>query len=462
MDADRLDKIIEQLRRDERKQLEESWQRMKKHYRRYRERLKKDPEDVDALKYDRLARRRFGDLYDAEFRGEEEVGQEKPVSPARTNHQAIDEDEGGQKHSDRSNSGERHSKRTRAQHGVHLGSAYSWEEEGEARKEMRKKRERERWKQENPPSIRPRSDLHWGDESIWLKEPIWIEGYSRYLQKDQLSTWYASLDTGSSAGNYLVLAGALALLVYYRRGARSVLWTSAQLVYLTPWLAVVLTWEAAQLLFHYVLPPVVFAAILLFLGAWDYVLVPAVRWLGRELGPVAYWTAFAVTAAWAVWAALATIVWLRWPFVYTAITAALVAGGWALQAYVVAPAARAVRERVFGPRVYWVAVAIFSIWVIYGALWLKSLWWLASPTTPIPTDPPLSLLETIDLHPDVDPEEVVAVRTVWDALGKHANERLFEYFLGRWEKRFMDWFVDVGYVLRPCHYVDCIVPDDVW
>jgi len=55
------------------------------------------------------------------------------------------------------------------------------------------------------------------------------------------------------------------------------------------------------------------------------------------------------------------------------------------------------------------------------------------------------------------------VRTVRDALGKHVNERLFEYFEeSEWEKRFMDWFVDWGYSLRPCHYPNCRIPEEDW
>lgn len=487
-----LDKHVVQTERNKRQELEDSWGQMKSFYKKYRDRLQKDPKDEIALYLDNKARTIYGDLYDAEFRGEVEDGHQpkpKPIPPAVVDHRGEeevgeDENEGKQRQEDADfyNYYERHLEREkihwdqlRAENSLEEGGEGRRREEEETRREEKEKERKKKQKGSNRhdssdgPSqpkrihLRPLTEVSWGGGSVWHKGGIGIG-------PNQLSSspWFSSLDTGSPTSNYLLLAGVLLLLLCYWRRALPVLETSAQLLYLVPWLAHVLVWQAAPLPFHYILHLASAAATPLFRGLRDYVALPTARWLGRELCPVAYWTAVAVAAAWATRAVFAVVMWLGWPFVwavvYTVVAAALVAGGWALQTYVVAPAARAIRERVSGPRVYWIAVAIFSIWAVYGALWLGSLWWWVSLPFRAPNpDQTLSLLQRMELDPGLNLMQVAVVRTVRDALGKHVNERLFEFFdASQWEKRFVDWFVDLGYLLRPCHYSNCKIPNEDW
>lgn len=422
---DEIRSIIERLQRqneeNERTKQErlEYWERTKGEIREWRERIRRDFRDYEAWDNDNWARKYFGGLYTAEFyghpytakvQGEEDPTKRSSPRASRQQKERATNKKGSQKN-----------------HGP--GGVY------------------------HPPTPHRRPDFAWIDGPIWPNRQLLSQLHQSW------SPWYSSLDTGSQGLNGLLLAGALVLLVYYRRGVRSVLTTSAQLLYVTLWLVAVLVSEAERLLVDAFSLVFGFIAGLLYRVARDYVVLPTARWLGRTFRDMVYGVAAAVLVSWFVYATWLVLRWMA--FVCLTGATALVGGGWALQTYVVGPLARLMGDRV-RPQVYWVAVAVFAIWAAYGTMWMASLWWCFSPASPNSGTLPLSFMEMAGLEPELDLGHVV-VRTVRDALGVHVDERLFTFSdAGRWEKRFMDWFVDRGYVLRPCRYPNCIIPDAEW
>ncbi|KAK8090606.1 hypothetical protein PG994_000111 [Apiospora phragmitis] len=253
----------------------------------------------------------------------------------------------------------------------------------------------------------------------------------------------------------MVLVGALVLLLHYRRGVRVVLSMSARILYVVPWLAAVLTQEAAWLFGRYLVAALAWFGRALYRSLRDWLVLPTARWVGRTFEPVVAGVFDVTIAAWAVYGAGWV---LRRMFWYLASAGAFVGGWWALLVCIVSfPRAPSKRERVV-PRVYWVRVAVFTISAVYVAMWLPSLYFSPSPSHS--TDPKrLSFMEKIGRDPELDPQHVV-VRTVRDALGNHIDDRRFAFDVDRCEKRYMDWFVDSGYVLRPCKYPNCMIPTE--
>ncbi|KAK8059853.1 hypothetical protein PG996_009783 [Apiospora saccharicola] len=359
--------MLDEYEEDRRKRLKEDWELEKALTRDLRERLRRDPWDDEAWENDRWIRMQFGDLYTAEFRGEEDP----PRPPARR--------------------------------------AFGQEVEHK-REEVKKE----------PEAYHGLADVH--TPPLLHQRP---------------------------AVNGLLLIGALALIVYYRRGARTVLTTSAQLLYVMPWLVTVMASEAVRLLAGPIFFVVSYAVGLLYWVLRDYIVLPTAGWFERTFSRTVYGVAAAVVVSWVVYATLVVLQWVLPVYLVSFVT--LMGGGWALQAYVLGPLAR--------PRVYWIAVAI---WAAYGAMWLEDLRWYSFPTSPYSETPPLSFMEMEELDPGLSLGHVV-VRAVRDALGTHVDERLFAFFdADQWEKRFMDWFVDRGYVLRPCQYLGCMIPDEEW
>ncbi|KAK8128087.1 hypothetical protein PG984_009195 [Apiospora sp. TS-2023a] len=416
-------KRLDEYEEDRRKRLKEDWELEKALTRDLRERLRRDPWDDEAWETDRWIRMQFGDLYTAEFRGEEDP----PRPPAR---RVFGQEVEHKK--------EEVEKEPEAYHGL-----------GDIHDPPRPPARREPEAYHGLGNVHDPPVRHRQPVFAWDDDPIWPRDGRHHLshQHQSLSPWSSSLDTGSPAVNGLLLAGALALLVYYRHGARTVLTTSAQLLYVMPWLVTVMASEAVRLLAGPIIFVVSYAVGLLYWALRDYIILPTACWLRRTLRHTVYGVAAAVVISWIVYA---TLVVLRWVPVYLVSAATLMGGGWVLQAYVLGPLAR--------PRVYWIAVAI---WAAYGTMWLESLRWY-SPASPYSGTPPLSFMEMEELDPGLSLGHVV-VRTVRDALGTHVDERLFAFFeAGQWEKRFMDWFVDRGYVLRPCQYLGCMIPDEEW
>ncbi|KAK7982091.1 hypothetical protein PG988_004329 [Apiospora saccharicola] len=405
-------KMLDEYEEDRRKRLKEDWELEKALTRDLRERLRRDPWDDEAWENDRWIRMQFGDLYTAEFRGEEDP----PRPPAR---RAFGQEVEHKR--------EEVKKEPEAYHG--LADVHT------------------------PPLLHQRSDVAWDDDAIWPRDDdhIWPRDDQYHLSPlhQSLSPWSSSFDTGSPAVNGLLLIGALALIVYYRRGARTVLTTSAQLLYVMPWLVTVMASEAVRLLAGPIFFVVSYAVGLLYWVLRDYIVLPTAGWFERTFSRTVYGVAAAVVVSWVVYATLVVLQWVLPVYLVSFVT--LMGGGWALQAYVLGPLAR--------PRVYWIAVAI---WAAYGAMWLEDLRWYSFPTSPYSETPPLSFMEMEELDPGLSLGHVV-VRAVRDALGTHVDERLFAFFdADQWEKRFMDWFVDRGYVLRPCQYLGCMIPDEEW
>ncbi|KAK7927609.1 hypothetical protein PG985_004607 [Apiospora marii] len=445
---DDLDRRNKENERTKQERLQE-WEEVKGQSREWRERIERDVWDLEAWTNDRWARQTFGGLYTAEFfpepdtteyQGEEDPAKRTSPSASRQQTKDVTKEKQAEKQT---------KKQTKKQ----------------AKKQAKKPTKKQARKDHGLGDVYHPPMPHRRPYFAWIDKPTWRVDSRQLLSQlhQSWSPWYSSLDTGSPALNGLHLAGALALLVYYRRGVRSVLKTSAQLLYVVLWLVAVLVSEAERLVVDALSRVVGLVAGLLYRVARGYVVLPIARWLGRMLRDIVHGVAAAVAVSWLVYATW--LVLRRIVSVYLAGAAALVGGVWALQAYVVGPIARPVSERV-GPRVYWVAVAIFAIWAAYGAMWTASrtgsLWWWFTAASTHSETPPLSFSEMSKLDPELDLGHVV-VRTVRDALGAHIDERLFAFFgAGQWEKRFMDWFVDRGYVLRPCQYPGCVIPDAEW
>ncbi|KAK8080104.1 hypothetical protein PG997_007922 [Apiospora hydei] len=227
---------------------------------------------------------------------------------------------------------------------------------------------------------------------------------------------------------------------WYYRPVPNLLFLAA-VIYVVPWLAAVLVWEITRLPIHFFAGLLAWAARML----RDYVVLPPLRWLGRELVlPVVAGVFDVSVASWALYGST-WVLWRLFGF-FESSGAALVVGKWALRACVVAvPWTGGERSRV--------AVRMYYCWAAYVVLCLVWWYWPASPTAPTP----LSFVEMVE-GGDSGP---VVVRTVREALG--ADDRLFTFSMGRWERRIMDWFVDTGYTLRPCVFSDCMIPaEDRW
>ncbi|KAK8051544.1 hypothetical protein PG993_002929 [Apiospora rasikravindrae] len=369
-----------EFEREIRKSLEREWEFAKVDCRELRETLKKSPGDSDAYWYDQYARNRYGDLYTAEFAGE------KDPAPS-----------------------------------------YSWRSPPPLPTSDHTARIAE--------ALAPRKEVppQGGGARYDYYRPIRSGGLDQVQEQ-----WY-----NSPFNNFVFLAGVVILLVYFRRSIRSILWMSAQVLYVVPLLVAVLLWEITRLPIHFFAGFFAWAARTL----WDYVLLPPLRWLGRELAfPVVVGVFDALVASWVLYGST-WVLWRMFGYFETS-GAALFAVKWAARACVVAvPWAGGERSRV--------AVTMYYCWAVYAVLCLVWWYWPASPTTTA-NPSPLSLVEMVE----GDTERVV-VRTVREALG--VDDRLFTFSMGRWERRIMDWFVATGYTLRPCVFSDCMVPaEDRW